>query len=185
MSQPLTDAINALTTYANTVTGASDTTLSDAVATLAAGYGQGGNDSLSTINMLDGVELHKGYITKTGGISQQSGGGQHEYYSDEIDVSEYRGQRIWLVCSLSESNQQWLGVSFYNESHTFRTRTIEINNVTATTAMGSITVGSTDSYIRPAFRAWTGCTVVVFLDSDSSVFKKLLTDAGCTVVIPD
>lgn len=42
MSQPLTDAINALTTYANTVTGASDTTLSDAVGTLAAGYGGGG-----------------------------------------------------------------------------------------------------------------------------------------------
>lgn len=41
MSQPLTDAINALTTYANTVTGASDTTLSDAVATLASGYGGG------------------------------------------------------------------------------------------------------------------------------------------------
>ena len=39
---PLTDAINALTTYANTVTSASDTTLSDAVATLAAGYGGGG-----------------------------------------------------------------------------------------------------------------------------------------------
>ena len=39
---PLTDAINALTTYSNTVTGASDTTLSDAVATLASGYGGGG-----------------------------------------------------------------------------------------------------------------------------------------------
>ena len=43
MSTPLTDAINALTTYSNTVTGASDTTLSDAVATLAAGYGGGGS----------------------------------------------------------------------------------------------------------------------------------------------
>ena len=41
MSTPLTDSINALTTYANEVTGASDTTLSDAVHTLASGYGQG------------------------------------------------------------------------------------------------------------------------------------------------
>ena len=41
---PLTDAINALTTYSNTVTGASDTTLSDAVATLASGYGGGGGN---------------------------------------------------------------------------------------------------------------------------------------------
>lgn len=42
MAQPLTDAINALTQYANTVTGASDQTLSEAVATLASGYGGGG-----------------------------------------------------------------------------------------------------------------------------------------------
>lgn len=42
MATPLTDSINALTTYANEVTGLSDTTLSDAVHTLASGYGQGG-----------------------------------------------------------------------------------------------------------------------------------------------
>ena len=42
MSSPLTDKINALTAYANEVTGESDTTLSDAVASLASGYGQGG-----------------------------------------------------------------------------------------------------------------------------------------------
>ena len=42
MATPLTDSINALTTYANEVTGASDTTLSDAVHTLASGYGGGG-----------------------------------------------------------------------------------------------------------------------------------------------
>ena len=41
MAQPLTDAINSLITYSNSVTGASDTTLSDAVATLASGYGGG------------------------------------------------------------------------------------------------------------------------------------------------
>lgn len=39
---PLTDAINALTTYANETTGAGDTTLSEAVNTLVEGYGQGG-----------------------------------------------------------------------------------------------------------------------------------------------
>ena len=49
MSKPLTDSINALTRYANSVTGASDTTLSEAVATLANGYGQGGSGS-ETLN---------------------------------------------------------------------------------------------------------------------------------------
>lgn len=52
---PLTDAINALTTYSNTVTGASDTTLSDAVATLAAGYG-GGGSGWTTDGILAGTE---------------------------------------------------------------------------------------------------------------------------------
>lgn len=39
MSTPLTDGINALTAYANEVTSASDTTLSDAVGRLCEGYG--------------------------------------------------------------------------------------------------------------------------------------------------
>ena len=46
MSTPLTDKINALTAYANEVTGKSDTTLSEAVHTLADGYGQGGGDTI-------------------------------------------------------------------------------------------------------------------------------------------
>jgi len=52
MSTPLTDSINALTTYANEVTGQSDTTLSDAVHTLASGYG-GGDSSTAIINDVD------------------------------------------------------------------------------------------------------------------------------------
>ena len=47
---PLTDAINALTQYANETTGASDTTLSDAVGTLVAGYGGGGGSSIGIQN---------------------------------------------------------------------------------------------------------------------------------------
>ena len=46
---PLTDAINALTQYANETTGASDTNLSDAVGTLVAGYGGGGGYSLEDV----------------------------------------------------------------------------------------------------------------------------------------
>lgn len=46
MTQPLTDAINALTRYANEVTGQSDTNLSDAVRTLCDGYGGGGSSDL-------------------------------------------------------------------------------------------------------------------------------------------
>lgn len=48
---PLTDSIEALTTYANQVTGASDTNLSDAVYTLAQGYGE--SDLLQTITLTE------------------------------------------------------------------------------------------------------------------------------------
>ena len=47
MATPLTNSINALTAYANEVTGGSDTNLSDAVHTLASGYG-GGSGNVKT-----------------------------------------------------------------------------------------------------------------------------------------
>ena len=54
MAQPLTDSILALTRYANETTGASDTTLSDAVETLVEGYGQGGGgDDTPLIHVYD------------------------------------------------------------------------------------------------------------------------------------
>ena len=52
MATPLTDSINALTTYANSVTGESDTTLSDAVYSLASGYGSGGGAEAKMTTLL-------------------------------------------------------------------------------------------------------------------------------------
>lgn len=61
MSQPLTDAITALTTYANGVTGASDTTLSDAVSTLADGYGGGGGGTGNRTYIIKDGKMQTGY----------------------------------------------------------------------------------------------------------------------------
>lgn len=57
MTQPLTDAINALTTYANETTGQSDTTLSDAVRTLCDGYGGGGDSGMDDWNDFSGGNI--------------------------------------------------------------------------------------------------------------------------------
>lgn len=81
MATPLTDGINALTAYANEVTGASDTTLSDAVETLVAGYGGGpselypvGTDIVSAYfgrNWSNGQGLFvHGTYTSTGEMAQ-------------------------------------------------------------------------------------------------------------------
>lgn len=51
MATPLTDAINALTTYANGITGKSDTNLPDAVRSLADGYGQGGETDYDAVTL--------------------------------------------------------------------------------------------------------------------------------------
>ena len=68
---PLTDAINALTQYANETTGASDTTLSDAVGTLVAGYGGGGSgwttDGIATNTEPNGALVLGGSVTAVGG----------------------------------------------------------------------------------------------------------------------
>jgi hypothetical protein len=60
MATPLTDSINALTAYANEVTGVSDTTLSDAVHTLASGYG-GGTWTQKQIVVENAISLGGGF----------------------------------------------------------------------------------------------------------------------------
>lgn len=59
MSTPLTDGINALTAYANEVTGAEDTTLSDAVGRLCEGYGGGNiiNELVKGSDLLYGEDI--------------------------------------------------------------------------------------------------------------------------------
>ena len=47
-NNPLTSNINALTEFANSITGESDTNLRDAVHTLVEGYGQGGSGLVLT-----------------------------------------------------------------------------------------------------------------------------------------
>lgn len=93
---PLTDAINALTTYSNTVTGASDTTLSDAVATLAAGYGGGGG----------------GGPTKLAELSVNGVRG----YKVDIDASWLSYPLIILAPNLTFNVSDWLYIAADNTS---------------------------------------------------------------------
>ena len=77
-SMPLTDGINALIRYANETTGASDTTLSDAVESLVAGYGGGGGDFLdptypSGVLTTDATIIPAGLCYGRTGITKVSG----------------------------------------------------------------------------------------------------------------
>ena len=74
---PLTDSIEALTTYANQTTGASDTNLSDAVYTLVQGYGGGGESPF----IIEEVLVGENNVTN---MAQA-----HEYFFQEAAIENY------------------------------------------------------------------------------------------------
>ena len=80
---PLTDAINALTQYANETTGASDTNLSDAVGTLVAGYGGGGGSSY-TLSIENATNTKDKWNTMPLPNTMSSGG----YFEAEVVLAE-------------------------------------------------------------------------------------------------
>jgi hypothetical protein len=63
----LANSITALTTYANGVTGAADTDLSDAVHTLGSGYGQGGAVMPPWVTNIETVTIGANNVTNTSG----------------------------------------------------------------------------------------------------------------------
>jgi hypothetical protein len=98
MPTPLTDAINALTTYANGVTGKSDTNLPDAVRSLADGYGQGGGT-------FEGLRL----------VSVDSNTGKPTSYKWEGDTIPVYGLKYFyysndngLRCTIDLSNVEYI-----------------------------------------------------------------------------
>ena len=103
MATPLTDSINALTTYANEVTRASDTTLSDAVHTLASGYGGSATLITKTITengtYLAADDSADGYSSVT--VNVPTGGTTTPYYMwmdsnsyVHISTTEHNGYQI-------------------------------------------------------------------------------------------
>ena len=67
MSTPLTDRITALTALVNTVTGASDTTLTDAVGRLIGGYKNGIDVTIEDVPFTDVIGLATYLFDKIGG----------------------------------------------------------------------------------------------------------------------
>lgn len=126
---PLTDAIQALTTYANETTGASDTTLSEAVGTLVAGYGGGGGGT-KTYVVKDGV-IQDGYsfvtenctVTEEDGYLFINGNSNNQYqaaYTPSIDVPS---GTLYIVAELAEVDGHygwtWENGAYQNSQFSF------------------------------------------------------------------
>lgn len=117
-SVDLSEAIEALTTYSNEVTGESDTTLSEAVATLAEGYGSGGYDALYplTNTRMDGVLSSGALIQENKGhvkISFPNTISGNYFYMNLTDAiaSTTRGISI-------ENRQKWFDIPTGSATHT-------------------------------------------------------------------
>lgn len=147
---PLTDAINALTTYSNTVTGASDTTLSEAVATLASGYGGGGID----LNDVASGALSGAIVLDTAtDIQMQRFKGMPNITSVTAPYVTTLREQIFYNCTSLQSIS-FAGATVVNSTQQFL----------ACTALTNVNL---PSLLVPGGNMFQGCTSLEFIDLPS------------------
>lgn len=106
--KPLTHAINALTAYANEVTGESDATLSDAVHTLGSGYGQG-------VTITDGVIVTA--RDSSGRPTAVEKYGNCRYYDFGVNSRNFRGFAYGYLESVVLHDCTILGEGVFGNSY--------------------------------------------------------------------
>lgn len=154
----LTSRIQALTTYANEVTGASDTTLADAVATLASGYG-GGSGTFEGLQLVS-VDQTTGRPTayKWIGDTIPSYGLYYSYYSTgngqrcPIDMSEVEYLNPYALCNsglepinvqnIKEMDSYALALRGQIVGNDLRNKTINLANYTGYGIGGKTSINS-------------------------------------------
>ena len=108
---PLTDSIEALTAYANQTTGASDTTLSDAVYTLVQGYGSGGESPFE----IEEVVVSENSVTNMSTA--------YQYFYNEWGIGKFLllkenpTTNNQLVCAMSFSRQNTGAAGRYRDGN--------------------------------------------------------------------
>ena len=88
MSTPLTDSIENLTDYINEVTGGSDDNLSDAIATLADGYGSGG---YSLKDIASGIEPSGDVVMNDGDTIG------HSAFYRRINIRSFSSESVTII----------------------------------------------------------------------------------------
>lgn len=206
MATPLTDAINALTTYANETTGASDTTLSDAVESLVAGYGGGGGVSvedmatgsapsgeitLNGVSVIDHAFQGRKGITKVILLNIQRLGA--ECFADCSNIASFWAPDLTSLNGLKNLNGANLTIvdfpkltfiqaaSFYG-NHQFTTLILRASSV--------CTVGNTNAFGDTPFQGRSGMTGTLYVPSalvesykTASKWSELY-NAGTMTILP-
>jgi len=145
-------------------------------------YMKSGGGSIASLNILDGVQLHAGYIDSCGNPAAQSAS-NNEYYTDEIDVTPYLGKRIVIGVLTKNGAQHWIGRIFYDSNHSFISRAnIQTTNITdlCGSAYQFEVPESGVSYMRLSWRALTGCVYFAAV-YDDNIFSALESVGFCAV----
>jgi hypothetical protein len=105
MATPLTDAITALTTYANGITGKSDTNLPDAVRSLADGYGHGGETDYDAVTLPEEYQRVE-YIESSGTqfIRLPFGFSPSDEIYTKMAIDTSMGSDMFMVCPQTWNN---------------------------------------------------------------------------------
>lgn len=140
-SVDLSEAIEALTTYSNEVTGESDTTLSAAVATLADGYGSGG---VTLESVLDG--------SVSGDVTVTSSRSIPNLFQDCSDITSITANNMTTLYA-----QEFSGCSSMTSVTLNSVTTINANNIFyGCTNLASINIPSLTSFNGQG--VFTNCT---------------------------
>lgn len=164
MATPLTDAITALTTYANEITGESDTTLSDAVRSLADGYGGSSLTKLGTIGVSEN--------TRSISVVPQSNWFDYDFLIVKYDLTFSASE--WLYASTT--NLKTSGAAYSaNSASTFK-------------YVGTVVLNSSDGsciFLMPNFvgngtrlAVSSGQTLYLYTYSSS---KRILSGSSVTI----
>ena len=176
---PLTDAINALTTYANETTGKNDTNLSDAVGSLVDGYGGGGggNPNENLVKWADGtltaLDLTGAQTISARFRTVSIGANFTVYAPDATKVDSYAFHQSANLIGFDGKNVQKIGTqAFYNTRFplivlpSFNS-VLNANTFNQNTALVVADFGQPTSYSPSCFGNCKKLTTVIIRKSDS------------------
>lgn len=204
-NMPLTDGINALITYTNETTGASDATLSDAVESLVAGYGGGGVSvedmatgsaplgeiTLNGVSVIDHAFQGRGGITKVTLLNIQRLG--RECFADCSNLTSFWAPDLTTLNGLANlSGANLTIVDFPKLTYIQSTSFMSNKNLSTIILRASsvCSVANLNALQDTPFRGYSGLTGTLYVPSalvesyKTANNWKTLYDAGTMTILP-
>ena len=176
---PLTD-YSAACAAVRSKTGKSDLIksgeLADEIDSIVVG---GGGGQIADANIAIGVGMNPGYLS-TDGVPQAQDATKQELYSDEIDVSEYAGQKLSIYVLTANDVQHWVGYCMFDENHSFVSPRTAVQPAANTNCCGfSFLIPATGvKYIRITFRTYGDAKYA--LSVGNNVYSAIGEDGFCS-----